>query len=771
MVGEEGLSAEIARARALHGPVCGIVHLAGLCAPVEIGDFARWRLHSSQHVKGFFRLLRMCSQDLACSDGGFVLAASGLGGGFGRDHAEGGGCATAGGAIGLLKTVAREWPGVRTRAVDFSLAMGPDRIASLVVAELRCGDDDAEIGYAPRGRFAHRTVAAPLAGEGRALGLDGTSVVMVTGGARGITAEVALALAADQPTMILVGRAPSPAPTESAATANAPDAAALRRHFIDRGLASATPPAPAQVEQQVATLLKEREIRSNLARLQARGARVEYVSLDLRDETACARLMDDVYRRHGRIDVFVHGAGIIEDRLIEDKQPDQFDRVFDTKADSSFALAALLRPETVRFCAFFTSVAGRFGNRGQCDYAAANETVNRLAWQLDRRWNNTRVVAINWGPWRSGGMASAEVLNSFAARGIVPIEPQAGCRSFVDELARGVKGDVEVILGEGPWQELDGSGPPQDLGPRVERPRGLPFVKATPGMFAGSTVTMQHVFTLQSDPYLLDHRLDHAPVVPLTVALEWLAEFVQAAWPRFHVVDVRELRVLKGIVLDGRNGKRAILRARSATHADAETVTVSAEIIDADRNRPSYTGTFGLSDGVPDATPFEIVPLRSRAALDVSRAYRELLFHGPRFHLLSAIESMDAQGIDAVAVLAAPADWLGETVAGDARAAQIGSWLFDPGLLDTAPQLAIIWSRLHNDVTAIPHRFGRLARFGKGPLIPPVRVAFRVRDTSNLATLAYDATFVDSSGMLRLRIEDAESACSAALNRLALQQP
>ena len=57
----------------------------------------------------------------------------------------------------------------------------------------------------------------------------------------------------------------------------------------------------------------------------------------------------------------------------------------DKKADSAFLLARPLRPDTLRCLGLFTSVAGRWGNRGQADYAVANETVNRLAWLLRAR--------------------------------------------------------------------------------------------------------------------------------------------------------------------------------------------------------------------------------------------------------------------------------------------------------------------------------------------------------------------------------------------------
>jgi NAD(P)-dependent dehydrogenase (short-subunit alcohol dehydrogenase family) len=146
----------------------------------------------------------------------------------------------------------------------------------------------------------------------------------------------------------------------------------------------------------------------------------------------------------------IHAAGVIEDKLLVDKQPDSFDRVVDTKLAGAFALSRALRPQRLRFLVFFASVAGRFGNVGQADYGAANEALNKLALRLDASWPG-RVVSINWGPWAGSGMASPTIQQRFTGRGIVPIQPRAGCQAFEDELRDGRKGDVEVVLGDGPW--------------------------------------------------------------------------------------------------------------------------------------------------------------------------------------------------------------------------------------------------------------------------------------------------------------------------------
>jgi hypothetical protein len=106
-------------------------------------------------------------------------------------------------------------------------------------------------------------------------------------------------------------------------------------------------------------------------------------------------------------------------------------------------------------------VAGRWGNRGQADYAVANEIVNRLAWILRAWWGErVKVAAFNWGPWdatrHSTGMVTPEVRRQFAARGVALTAPEAGRRFFLNELLHGSPDEVELIAGDYPEGSLGG---------------------------------------------------------------------------------------------------------------------------------------------------------------------------------------------------------------------------------------------------------------------------------------------------------------------------
>ncbi|HRC72500.1 MAG TPA: SDR family oxidoreductase [Candidatus Competibacter sp.] len=446
--------------------VRAIIHLSPLSQPPLTADtpFAGWRERLDRDVIALFPLLRSLYAELGAQ--GRLLTASGMGGRFGRDVVATGqaaGFPAAAGLVGLVKTLNIEWnpagdaEGFCGKAVDLDLSQQPESLADALFQELLWPGERREIGYPDGVRTAFNTVAAPLSPTSPIrLQPAADWVILATGGARGITAEVLYELAPYRPTLVLVGR--SPWPQAEPEDSRGLDAAALRRHFIRSAQGQAR---PAAIERQIQAVLHAREMRATLAELARAGARVDYRTADMSDEAEVTALLDDLYRQFGRIDAVVHGAGVLEDRLVRDKTADSVARVLAAKADSAFLLARHLRPDTLRFLGLFTSVAGRWGNRGQADYAVANETVNRLAWLLRARWGERiKVAAFNWGPWdgtrHSAGMVTPEIRRQFAARGVALTTAAAGRQFFLDELLRGSPDEVELIAGDYPEGSLAG---------------------------------------------------------------------------------------------------------------------------------------------------------------------------------------------------------------------------------------------------------------------------------------------------------------------------
>jgi NAD(P)-dependent dehydrogenase (short-subunit alcohol dehydrogenase family) len=349
-----------------------------------------------------------------------------------------------GGVIGVIKTLAVEWPDVVAKSLVLENS-GIDEALGRIFAELAGPRQEREVYYRNDGsRVVPEPRKAPLGTERTFVDLSPEDVIVLIGGARGITSEVAREMARQaRPALILVGRSPWPEEQESDVTAGAVSDSDLKRVLFGQLRAQGKQPSPMDLDAAARRILRDREMRAARSAMEAAGSRVFYYRADMRDGAFTEELFRQIYETHGRIDGLVCGAGIIEDKLIEDKSPESFDRVFDTKVRAVFHLARSLRSESLKFFVIFSSVAGWAGNRGQVDYVAANEVLNRMALHLSARWNR-RVVAIDWGPWEKAGMVTAETRRQFLERGVALVPPDAGRRFLLDEIRFGDPSELIV---------------------------------------------------------------------------------------------------------------------------------------------------------------------------------------------------------------------------------------------------------------------------------------------------------------------------------------
>ncbi|MCS5697921.1 SDR family NAD(P)-dependent oxidoreductase [Cyanobium sp. FGCU-52] len=751
------LDAAVTAARQ-RGPIAAIVHLVPLHL-LEARDLTDWRRQTRLGTVALFQLLQRCAGDLQGAEGARVLSVSGLGGQFARTPSEL--ASTAGsGQTGLLKTVAQEWPGVACRVVDCDPRASVDSLSEQLLAELDCLEGPVEIGLDGRGeRLSFQTVATPLPStpsphrEG-ALQPAAEWVVLATGGHRGITAETLKAITVEGMTLVIVGRSPEPA-AEAETTAGLSERTQLLQTLVAEVRARGESPSPATIEARLNALLAAREIRANLAWFRQR-CHVDYRSVDVTDADGFASLMADIYTRHGRLDAVIHGAGAIADKLLVDKKTEAFERVFDTKVISTHVLRQSLDFETLKLLVFFSSVAGRYGSRGQCDYAAANEIINRTAWQLHWQHPKTRILAINWGPWDTTGMASEDVKRQFRERGIIPIPLPDGRDFFLREVCCGDPDAVEVVAGEGPWALIDpavssaaGASTGATLAP-------FPLMPEAPTLQLDSRVSVEATLK-PTHPYLAHHQLDGKPLLAAAMAAEGLAEFVQAAWPDRTVTELRDLRVLRGITVP-EGGAAVRYLARASSYADPMHLDVQAELVNPANQRPYYRATVHLNHHFPDA-PSDPWPALRGPSLEPAGAYRDLLFHGPCYQLVLAIDAITEDGVDARLLPSTPAQFL------DGASPQ-SAWLLDPGAVDVVPQLAIVWARIVHDTTPLPSRIGRLTRF-RSQASGPLQLQLRV-DQLEDSILTYGARLLDADGVY-LELAGVEGSCSQALNRLAGQ--
>ncbi|MFD0525030.1 SDR family NAD(P)-dependent oxidoreductase [Paractinoplanes durhamensis] len=367
------------------------------------------------------------------------------------------------GMPGLFRTIAREYPEVTARYVEFRADIDVPaallrELAETAVAPVVVHDDRGRNGedLEPDGLGVLADGGAGPAGDGaseaRALGLDQDSVLVLVGGARGITPWFARTVAAAARCRVeLIGRTPLPDGPAGDDLPAGLDKAGLRGELARRGMRS-----PAEIDRTASAVLAAREVEATVNELRELGATVNYHAADVRDDQAVRQLLTKIHDEHGRIDGLVYAAGIIEDRLIADKDPASFARVFGTKVDGCRTVLRVLGEiaAEIKFVVLFGSIAAAYGNRGQSDYAAANDALDTLG----ARWSSEhgkRVVTVHWGPWAPGaghtGMVTPELMQEYARRGIALIDPEEGALSLLRELAWGTPGTTSVVYTASGW--------------------------------------------------------------------------------------------------------------------------------------------------------------------------------------------------------------------------------------------------------------------------------------------------------------------------------
>jgi len=643
--------------------------------------------------------------------GGLFVTVQDTGGDFGLSGSE---RAWLGGIAAVAKTTACEWPLASVKAIDIARGdRSPAAVADAIASELLEGGPELEVGLAADGR---RITLQPVRSElpaAVALTLDEHSVVVASGGGRGITAACLVALAAQtRARFVLLGR--TALVDEPIACQGTADDAALKQALLVAARASGQSPAPAELGQRASAILASREVRATLAAIEAAGGSARYVPVDVTDSTAVAGLLQNVRADWGPISALVHGAGVIRDRVIAEKSDQQFAVVFDTKVQGLRALLDATASDPLRLIALFSSAAARRGNPGQCDYAAANEVLNKVAaLEARRRGQRCLVRSIGWGPWH-GGMVTPDLGRHFTDAGVALIAIEAGSTAFVSEVQQAAGGSAEIVVATAPQL-------------------------ATAQPAAGTGASFGVVVNASSHPYLASHAIDSMPVLPMVLVLEWFARAAKAVRPDLEVISCHRVKVLHGIRLlhffDGAD--RFIVSCRPV--ASNGTARMALELRSADRTL-HYSAEVELAERMPPAaaTP----PAPTGLARYSGVIYGHALFHGPEFQVIRSVDGVSAQGAIGTLVGTRDRGWT-------------GAWLTDAAALDGGLQLALLWSAHITGDRVLPTAIGSYHAYAPSPDAESVQCRLNSRLVDKLKTVC-DLSFVGPQGMLVAELRGVE---------------
>ncbi|MBV8083474.1 MAG: SDR family NAD(P)-dependent oxidoreductase [Chloroflexi bacterium] len=563
--------------------------------------------------------------------------------------------------------------------------------------------------------------------------LSSASLVVASGGARGITGACVVALARRYSCrFVLLGR--SEARPEPAWALGCNSEAELKQRISSQPRSDGAKPTPLSIQREFEAIHAAREIAATLAQVRAAGSQVEYIRVDITDAAELQAAMADVRARLGPVSVLLHGAGALADKPIERKTERDFDLVYSTKLGGLENLLACLPASDLRLLVLFSSAAGFFGNPGQADYALSNEILNRVAARLAKAAPRMRTMAINWGPWEAG-MVSPELKRLFADRGIDVIPLASG----TDTLIRAIEAAEPPVIG------LAG--------------RALAQAPATPAV-AGRVRRTERRLDESANPFLADHVIGGHAVLPAMCGVSWLANTAEQLYPGWRFFGLRDFQVLKGIVFDETLAGSYTLEC-AAREADERALQLDMLVRgggDAERPRYHYRAAVTLLPDVPSPQRLMEFSLAENEHARAGTAFYEegTLFHGPAFRGVDRLLNASEVGLTMRCQL---------PQVSEAAQGQFPVQSFNPFTADVCFQALVIWSRLFRSAASLPLAADLGEQFRPLPFDTRFYVTLKVHSATD-SRLVAETVAHDEQGVIYARVAGASVTLSQALNPL-----
>ncbi|MGC5325403.1 SDR family NAD(P)-dependent oxidoreductase [Brevibacillus sp. SYSU BS000544] len=471
---------------------------------------------------------------------------------------------------GLLKSLKHELPAVLAKIIDFPAHESTDNVLSLVVQEIEDGNERVEVAYTDRRFVVHHKNAnfheqTPLARK-----IQKGDVYLFSGGGRGVVLECATALSLLGAKVIVCGRTQIQDPTAPWLELTQIEFAAFEREQMVKQRQTDPSMNLAQFRKTFSRMANERELYQNLRKMKEMG--ISYEVCDITNASQVKGLINQIMQKHGRLDGIIHGAMVEWSTIIPKKTKEMITNTVNTKVIGLCNLLEATEDIPLRSIVCFGSGAGRFGNKGQSDYSAANALMSALlVAKCRQRKHPVHHVTLNWTAWESVGAAVSDTAITYVLKenGVPFTTPEEGVHWFISELTVGRDKEClnvrEDFLRKWPFEGAEADGKEERSLPF--RDNGIPvsagdwplidrLVEKTP-----EKVVVERTVAGQKDRYLEQHCLDQIPILPMVCYLELLAETAAIASPGWSLQQIQDFEVIHAAKLF--DARPVVLRAEA----------------------------------------------------------------------------------------------------------------------------------------------------------------------------------------------------------------
>ncbi len=483
-------------------------------------------------------------------------------------------------ATGFAKSLFQEIYGT-----DISvITIGADDInAGIIIAELNAANGFREIIYKNCKRFTAEL--KPLTGPGNSNNIlpGKNDVVLVTGGAKGITVECVRQLGKlTQCKFILTGK----------------------------------------------SAIDAEEVRENLDSIRQSNIRFDYYATDITDKSSVAQMLESIRQKDETITGIIHAAGINNPKKIFDLQEGDFTKTLAPKITGLQNILQFIDMEPVNFCISFGSVIAKTGMEGNADYALANEWLENEIEKCANLFPQTKFLNIQWSVWGGTGMGQKlGVLEALKLKGIQPVSLDAGINFFITTLKHPPL--ANSIIATGRYGKLTTLHHKQEVSLTAYR-----FIETVSVLYPGIELIAECSLSPFTDPYLQDHIVEGKMLWPAVFGMEAMVQavsFLTKKEPGYF--EIRNAEFLHPIIVE--NGKEKRIRIIAQRKKDTVfSVVIRDESSSFKKDHFRASVILAETIAAKKIKPLAGLPLSS---LNVaSDLYGTVLFHTGVFQQLSS---------------------------------------------------------------------------------------------------------------------------------------
>lgn len=506
-----------------------------------------------------------------------------------------------GGSLAFLASIHHEKPHLMIKSLDFAPTITDENLAQCIINELQTDVTYALAGYDENlTRYIVRPVLQdPTQYVERNLQWSSEDVILVSGGARGITAHCAFEVAQKTGAkMALVGSSPLPkADPEEAA---------------------------------------KPEILATLDKYQQAGLTGKYYQCDITNAEAVSQVVQTVNQDLGEITGVIHGAGLNTPRFVETVSLEEAQKEVAPKLMGALNLMQALENKPIKLFIGLSSIIGVTGMPGNAWYAFSNETLDLLMRKYQSQHPQTSVLCIAYSVWDEVGMgARMGSIHTLASMGISAIPVPEGLQRFT-RLFFSDPGDQQVIV-TARLGGLDNWNIQSDLKPTANR-----FLENVELWHPGIEAAVKVHLDLETHPYLKDHNYEGSYLFPAVFGLEAMAEVVALVTgkQKFNSLVLRNIDFERPIIADPDHGTNILIHALVAEQKDPDQ-NLSVQVGISVEQTGFAHNHFAAEFLVPVANELVVKPADNKRPTNGSIGihpkadlYGRLLFQGPLFQRL-----------------------------------------------------------------------------------------------------------------------------------------